>query len=72
MQLMQNASNAVYIRIVAYVLSSAAMLIPASWADWVSYQTDQQMIVVSIPGAATAIVGGIMLASGIFAIWGKK
>jgi len=65
-------NNAVYIRLLAYVLSTAAGLIPAAWAGWISYDAAAQMLQISIPGVVTAVMGGIGLTGAIFAKWGVK
>jgi len=65
-------NNAVYIRLLAYVLSTAAGLIPAAWAGWISYDAAAQMLQISIPGVVTAVMGGVGLTGAIFAKWGVK
>lgn len=62
----------VYIRLVAYVLSTLLAMIPASWAGWVSYDAATQMLQVSVPGLATAITGGLASALAVFRVWGTK
>ena len=65
-------NNAVYIRLLSYVLSTAAGLIPAAWAGWISYDAAAQMLQISIPGVVTAVMGGVGLTGAIFAKWGVK
>ena len=64
--------NLVYIRLLAYVLSVVAGLIPAAWAGWISYNEASQMLQISLPGMATAVTGGVGLTGAIFAKWGVK
>ena len=65
-------NNAVYVRLLCYVLSTAAGLIPAAWAGWISYDAAAQMLQISIPGVVTAVMGGVGLTGAIFAKWGVK
>lgn len=73
--------NAVYLRLVAYVASPAAVLgvlviganmIPPSWDAWVAFDPATNMLKVSLEGIATAIAGGIAASNLIFAKWGTK
>ena len=64
--------NIVYIRIVAYVLSTLAGLIPAAWAGWASYDAAAGTVVVSIEGLAVALVAAIAGSLAIFRKWGVK
>ena len=64
--------NPVYIRLIVYVLSILAGMIPASWAGWVSYDAASEMLVISLPGLAAAIAGGLALTGAVFARWGIK
>jgi len=65
-------NNLVYIRLLAYVLSTIAGLIPAAWAGWISYNEASQMLQISLPGIATAILAGFSVTGAIFAKWGTK
>ena len=62
----------VYIRIVAYVLSTLAGLIPAAWAGWASYDAAAGTVVVSIEGLAVALVAAFAGSLAIFRKWGVK
>lgn len=64
--------NPVYIRLIAYVLSTMFGMIPAAWAGWVSYDAAAQVVQISVPGLAAAVGAGLALTSAIFARWGKK
>jgi hypothetical protein len=64
--------NPVYLRLLAYVISGFAVMIPAEWAGFVAYNADAQTITLSVQGLAAAIVGGMGISSGVFALWGKK
>jgi len=65
-------NNLVYVRLLAYVLSTVAGLIPAAWAGWISYNAVTQMLQINILGVGTAILGGLGLTGAIFAKWGVK
>ena len=64
--------NIVYIRIVAYVLSTLAGLIPAAWAGWASYDAAAGTVVVSIEGLALALVTAFAGSLAIFKRWGTR
>lgn len=64
--------NPVYIRLIVYALSSLLTMLPLSLSSWVSYDAASQMLSVSIPGLAAAIVGGLAMSGAVFARWGKK
>ena len=64
--------NVVYLRLLAYVMSTVAGLLPAAWAGWISYDTATQMLQISIPGIVTAVTGGLGLTGAIFAKFGTK
>jgi len=65
-------NNLVYVRLLAYVLSTVAGLIPSAWAGWISYNAVTQMLQINILGVGTAILGGLGLTGAIFAKWGVK
>lgn len=60
----------VYVRLVLYVLSTAAAMIPASWAGYIVYDAANQVLQISLPGIAAAIVGGMGVSGVIFKRWG--
>lgn len=64
--------NSVYVRLIIYVFSILLGMIPAGWAGWVSFDEATQMLQVSVPGLATAIVTALGLTSAVFARWGSK
>jgi hypothetical protein len=64
--------NLVYVRIVAYVLSLAAGMIPAAWAGFASFNEAAGTITISIEGAATALVTALIASFTIFKAWGTK
>lgn len=64
--------NSVYVRLLVYVLSTVAGMVPAGWAGWVSYDEAAQLVQISLPGLAAAIAGGLGLSGAIFAKWGIK
>lgn len=64
--------NLVYIRLIAYVLSLLAGMIPAAWAGFVSYSEAAGTVTISLEGIATAIVTGLLGSLAIFKKWGVK
>ena len=68
---MNTAIVPVLVRVLVYVLSTVAGLIPAAWAGWVDYVPASGVITVSVEGLATAIAVGLSGSFGIFAKWGK-
>lgn len=68
---MSTAIIPVLVRVLVYVLSTVAGLIPAAWAGWVDYVPASGVITISVEGLATAIVVGLSGSFGIFAKWGK-
>lgn len=64
--------NPVYIRLILYVLSTLAGLIPAAWAGWVSYDAATHVLSVNVEGLLMALAGGLTVSGGIFAKWGVK
>lgn len=64
--------NLVYIRIVAYVLSTLAGMIPAAWAGFVAYDAVAGTVTVSIEGLAVALVTAIVGSLAIFKRWGVR
>lgn len=64
--------NAVYIRLILYVLSSLLGLIPAGWLGYVSYDSATSMLQINVEGAVTAVVSALAVSGGIFAKWGTK
>lgn len=58
-------------RVIVYVLSSVAGLIPAAWAGWVVYDAAAGAVTVSIEGLALAIASGLVASVGVLAKWGK-
>jgi len=64
--------NNVYVRLVLYALSTVAAMIPASWAGYIVYDATSQMLQISLPGLAAAIVGGLGLSSVVFRRWGVR
>jgi hypothetical protein len=62
----------VYVRLLVYVLSIIFGMIPAAWAGWISYDEASQMLQISVPGMAAAVVAGIGLTGAVFARWGVK
>lgn len=64
--------NPVYIRLLAYALSTVLGMIPAAWAGWISFDATAQMVQISVPGFAAALAGGLGLSGAIFAKWGVK
>lgn len=64
--------NPVYIRLLAYVLSTLFGMIPAAWAGWIAYDAVAQTVTVSVPGLATALATGIAVSGAIFRKWGVK
>ena len=62
----------VYVRIVAYVLSLLAGMIPAAWAGFASYDAVAGTITVSIEGLALALVTAFAGSLAIFRKWGVK
>ncbi len=64
--------NAVYIRLILYVVSTLLGLIPASVAGYVSYDAETSMLSVNIEAIATALVSGGVLSGIVFKMWGTK
>ena len=64
--------NAVYIRIVVYVLSTVLGMIPAAWADFVAFNADTGTLVVQIEGLVIAVTGALAASSLVYRIWGDK
>ena len=64
--------DAVYLRVVLYALSTVFAMIPLSWGSWVSYDAASQMLHISAPGLAAAIVMGTVSAIAVFKRWGAK
>lgn len=64
--------NPVYIRLLAYVLSTLAGMIPAAWAGWISYDRAAEMLHISLPGLATAVIAALSLTLAVFGRWGTK
>jgi len=62
----------VYIRLIVYVLSTVAGMIPAAWAGWISYDAAAGMLQISVQGLGGAIAAGLALALGVFKKWGVK
>lgn len=62
----------VYVRIVAYVLSLLAGMIPAAWAGFASYDAVAGTITVSIEGLALALVTAFAGSLAIFRRWGTR
>lgn len=62
----------VYVRIVAYVLSLLAGMIPAAWAGFASYDAMAGTITVSIEGLALALVTAFAGSLAIFKRWGTR
>ena len=62
----------VYIRLIIYVLSTVAGMIPAAWAGWISYDATAGMLHISVQGLGGAIAAGLALALGVFKRWGVK
>jgi hypothetical protein len=62
----------VYVRILVYVLSILAGLIPAGWAGFVAYNEAAGTITISIEGLAIAIVTGLGGSLAIFKKWGTR
>lgn len=63
---------AIYIRLIVYVLSTLAGMIPAAWAGWITYDAAAGMLHVSIEGLVGAIAAGLALSGGVFARWGVR
>lgn len=63
---------AVYIRLLAYALSTLLGMIPAAWAGWISYDAAAQVVQISVPGLAAAVVAGLGLTGAVFAKWGVR
>ncbi len=64
--------NIVYVRLVVYVLSLLAGMIPASWAGFVTYSEATNSLTVSLEGFGIALVTALMGSFGVFKIWGTK
>ena len=64
--------NIVYVRLIAYVLSTLAAMVPAAWAGWIDYDAAAGVVTISLQGLAGAVAGGIGLSGAIFARWGVK
>ena len=62
----------VYVRIVAYVLSLLAGMIPAAWAGFASYDAVAGTITVSIEGLVLALVTAFAGSLAIFRRWGTR
>ena len=62
----------VYVRIVAYVLSLLAGMIPAAWAGFASYDAVAGTVTVSIEGLAIALLTAFAGSMAIFKRWGKQ
>lgn len=62
----------VYIRLIAYVLSTLAGMIPAAWAGWITYDAAAGVLHVSIEGLAGALAAGLALSGAVFARWGVR
>ncbi len=63
---------AVYIRMLAYVLSTLAGFIPAAWAGWLSFNETANTVTIGIEGLAAAVVSGLAVSFAIFRKWGVK
>lgn len=62
----------VYVRIVAYVLSLVAGMIPAAWAGFASYDAVAGTVTVSIEGLALALVVAFSGSLAVFKRWGTR
>jgi len=61
----------VAVRVIVYVLSAFAGMIPAAWAGWVSYDAAAGVVTVSVEGLAVALAMGLAGSFGVLAKWGK-
>lgn len=67
-----NPMNAVYVRLLAYVLSALLGSLPAWAAGFVAFDAATNAITISLEGIVIAVTGGLAMSGGIFAKWGKK
>lgn len=63
--------NLVYLRLLIYVLSTLAGMIPAGWAGLVSYDATAGVLVISLEGMAAAVAVGLGGSVAILRRWGK-
>lgn len=62
----------VYVRLIVYVLSTIAGMIPAAWAGWISYDAAAGMLHISIEGMGGAAFAGLAASVAVFRRWGVK
>ncbi len=64
--------NSVYLRLALYAVSTLLGMIPAALAGFVTYNSDTDILTISVGGLITALVVGLGATGGIFARWGVK
>lgn len=64
--------NPVYLRLALYLASTVLGLIPAALAGYVAFDQATNMLSINVEGLITALFGGSLITTGIFAKWGKK
>ena len=62
----------VYVRLIAYVLSLLAGMLPAAWAGFAAYDAAAGTITISVEGLAVALATAIAGSLAIFKKWGVK
>jgi len=66
--------NNVYVRLIVYIMSTILGSVPVVALGWFNYQfLDGNIhVIVSIEGAATALLSAVGISGGVFKVWGTK
>lgn len=67
-----NPMHVTWVRVVLYVLSTVLAMLPASWAGLVAFDPETNMLMLSVPGIAAAVVTGLAGSAAVFSKWGIK